>query len=1148
MSSRDLTRWNRAGLSRLRYVDGNAATYLEDLRQQLGAAFPDWQTMAATPPAGETDAQRISRLLAQYHGEPSDWGWELARCLARATHILTEHVDAYANEGFLGTAREWENVRHLVEMLGYHVAPPASASTRLAITAESPGLLPAGFQVQHTPADGGAPIVFETLAGLELDPELDALRLAGWNRSREAIGPVGSPAVATRSAADLRDLTFTEGVDLPSIVWVAGLGRAPAAELGLPSSGVEAAAKRATLTLGLEPPPELLESHGTSSLAQVMATSSSELAELRDRLELVREALSDSAFADVRLDELADAPAAEVAGMATWLAEADADLTAGSVALVVREDGDGETAAVVEISDVSGSGQIELETVTHEDPRWRYWPRGEARLLASAADIRRPLLGGQGVVALDAAVGLAGGDVVAWNEGDWQLADVLSAEGPNLRLDRVPPAGAEIYRVGIIPRQADGRLLFPVETTAAARRDSDDFLLLTDDDSEVVEQGAARELVSTAEPEIYLVPAGANGIARVQTQAERGGYLFAGSPGALASGQWVVGDDGERLHALRVRRVVAAADQFSLELDNPPRALPVKLSESVLMLAGVTEAERSSLEQLGIVTVGDLVAHRYRQVRLAGSGITALRFSGLLDQAGIVADFELDRTRFNLLLDSPLPQLFIEGPSVPALLIGQPVAEVEGLLSSLRLLQAAVTEDVFSSSVLGDWGPSAETVGLERIYGSFSYTIRPNGWDRNDTPISGERLRLADPRPELLGAGRELVLEQRDGDALVRAQAATAIGRPTAANEIVIAPEISSDEGWTVGNLVVRANAVSAGHGEQRPSRVLGSGDSAATDQSFVIEEEGLSFVADATQPTGVRAALEVTVAARTWRQVPTLDESGPTDPHFTVRMTEDGYARLTFGDGRRGRRLPTGSNNVRVRLRVGSGLAGNLSSGSLMQPVRPQALVDSVSQPLPATGGNDMESAESMRQGGPASVLTLERAVSLSDFTHLASRQSSVWQARAFARSGGRRGQTRVDVVVVPAGGGELGPLAVSLQQFLQQHAAPGISVQVAPYLAVPFGVEVLVRVRSSEFQPETVLERVRAALLDAFSLRRRGLGQPVYLSEIYQAVESVSGVENSQCTFSGQPGTRRLAAAPEAVLTLEPAAAELTSEEYFQ
>ena len=35
----DLTRWNRAGLNQVQYLDGNAATYLEDLRLALRQQF-----------------------------------------------------------------------------------------------------------------------------------------------------------------------------------------------------------------------------------------------------------------------------------------------------------------------------------------------------------------------------------------------------------------------------------------------------------------------------------------------------------------------------------------------------------------------------------------------------------------------------------------------------------------------------------------------------------------------------------------------------------------------------------------------------------------------------------------------------------------------------------------------------------------------------------------------------------------------------------------------------------------------------------------------------------------------------------------------------------------------------------------------------
>ncbi len=1171
MSTPDLTRWNRAGLGRLRYVDGNAATYLEDLRRSLGAAFPNWQPMATPPPVGETEAQRIVRLLEQYHGERGDWGWELARCLARATHVLTEHVDAYANESTLGTATEWENVRHLVEMLGYHVAPPASASTRLVIEAAADGVLAKGFQVQHVPADGGAPVVFETLTALEVSPALDALRLVEWNRSPAPIGPVPGTRFCERSATDLRGvppIPFT-------VVEIPGSSVASTVSAGLAEALVAATKTRTRLVLGLAPPASLVETYGHLSLAQLASSTDAELAELRDHLRLVREAVSDSAFAAVRLEELTHSgqSTASTTSDPAWDAGADSGLSAGSLAIVVRDTPSGagligarlneiplngirpneagplEAAVVVELAAVSPAGAVTLTSKPYQDPAWRYWPRGASRLLADPREIRRVLAQGQGVTELDVATGLVRGDVVAWPGTDgWTLTDVVEADGTTLRFVTQPPAGVEVYRAAPIVRQPSGQLLFPIDSLVGARREADGFAVLSEAESNPVEQGAALELSASSESEIYVVANGAQRVATVAASSISDGYRFAGVPGALTGGQWVVGDDGERLHALKIRRVETFEDHFALVFDSPPMAVSARLRQPVGILHSNGDQPTGVLEVLGIRTIGDLVANQPDVAVLAALEVTPFRFREWQNQAEIVAGFDVDRQRFSMLLDSEIEVLLAQGAPAIAVVIQQPIEEVEGLLSSLRLLRAAISEDTFRSSTLDDWGPALETVPLRRIYGPFGRTLQPAGWDRNDTPVAGDHLQLEGGLAELLVPGRELVIEQQNSDGSAGlGQVSTLVGRSSTEGEIVISPGLDATADWTVGNTVVRGNVVLSGHGEARPARVLGSGDSSTTGQSFVIEEEELSFVADATQPTGVRADLEVTVGDRIWQQVPTLNDSGPTDAHYTVRMTEDGTVRLAFGDGRRGRRLPTGSNNVRVRYRTGSGLAGNLEAGLLTRPIRPHVLVDAVRQLLPATGGNDMESAESMRRGGPASVLTLERAVSLSDFTHLASRQSSVWQARAFARPGGYRGQTQVEVVVVPAGGGALGPLATSLTGFLQRHAAPGISVTVSPYTATLFGVQVTVRVRSAEYRPEAVLETVRATLLQTFSLQLRGLGQPVYLSEIYQVVESVSGVENSQCVFTELPGTRRLTAAPEAVLTLEPALAELVSEEFF-
>ena len=186
---KDLTRWNRSGLDRFRYIDGNAVTFLEILREATASRFPDYQGMEMTLPAGDTPSERIKRteeLLKQYNAPRRDLLWEILRGMARSCHVLAKHIDIYANEGYLKTATQWDSVRSLVEMIDYHPAPPASAATLLAleIKAEKKGILSKGFQVKNLPASGPS-VVFETLDDLAVDADFNAMRLSGYGCSQE---------------------------------------------------------------------------------------------------------------------------------------------------------------------------------------------------------------------------------------------------------------------------------------------------------------------------------------------------------------------------------------------------------------------------------------------------------------------------------------------------------------------------------------------------------------------------------------------------------------------------------------------------------------------------------------------------------------------------------------------------------------------------------------------------------------------------------------------------------------------------------------------------------------------------------------------------------------------------------------------------
>lgn len=1141
----DLTRWNRAGLTRFRYVDGNALTFLEDLRAELAVHFPDWE------------------IDQRNYDEPSaDWGWEIVRAFARACHVLGEHVDAYANEGYLRTATQWDSVRKLVAMLDVHPAPPASASTPLVILAkDEPGTLAAGFGVRHTPKDGGAPVVFETLEDLALDPALNELRLAGWNLSPAPLVDLPParplPAIARRSARVVQGVGAHYQAQLDAAAPL-GSGAFTVADFRTFSpSGLrlwEAKSKAEVLLdfpwtaaemapLARRRLPELLL-RTPAQLAQATGLKAADMARFLEDLRTAQIALDEEVFAASRLEDLLSPGPPPPDPPPLWLAPEDSGISAGQVALVVRSAGLQQGAAVRIRRVEAATGEITLDAVAHQ-PAWESWTRGVSSLLAKPKVIAvAHLAGSPKALTTKAPHGLSAGDRVAWQAGgSWTFADVDKADDVGLLLagSAQPPAGAELFH-GV---EVDG-LTLPLGHRAAATPGAGGLQLLASSDlrAEKDDKDVTRYYTVTRANanRVVFVPGGARPAGRVSAVASSGGdgrFRFGGKPGELESGQWVVGDDRGRLLALRIERIEEFEDHFSVTFESVIDPAPRVATQPVAILAGVGPVAHARLIQAQLDTVGKLAAI---QPMDSVPGLTPTERLEMRAKARLATVFPFEERDLEPILERAIPQVLARPKTALADDLGKPSAWAAELLERLRLLQAVIDEPALSELRIRDLlpiGAPRPVIGyqldrLDRLYGVFEHTIRPSGWDVNDTPVSGARLDLELAPPALLSRGRRLVVE-RAGFAREAAVAAVA----TSARTLDLTPPLTAEEGFTLGNLVLRANVVRGGHGESKPAKVLGSGAAERRSQSFVLKEKDVAFVADPTQPAGVAAAVEVTVAGQTWQQVASLRDSRPSDPHYEVRLTEDGHLAFTFGDGLRGRRLPTGTNNVRVGFRAGTGLAGNLPPGSLTKPARPNPRVDAVSQPLDATGGNDREDVASLKTQAPRSVLTLERAVSLSDFAALAARQASVWQARAFALPTGGGRHASVEVVVVPAGGGPLGPLAADLTAFLAASSLPGVDLRVSAYEPRPFDLEVEIEVVSAEFDPDEVRKSVETALLDAFGLRRRALGASLFTSEIIAVVEGVFGVESSRVSagFGNLLNQRVLSATDRQVVFLDPA-----------
>lgn len=309
----------------------------------------------------------------------------------------------------------------------------------------------------------------------------------------------------------------------------------------------------------------------------------------------------------------------------------------------------------------------------------------------------------------------------------------------------------------------------------------------------------------------------------------------------------------------------------------------------------------------------------------------------------------------------------------------------------------------------------------------------------------------------------------------------------------------------------VYANVVKAGHGETRGQSVLGSGNRIESNQEFLFAKTGVAFEQDNNFASGVRASVTVQVDDRVWTQVDSLRDSESTDTHFETTLNEDHQLLVRFGDGIHGQRLPTGTNNLILQARFGVGIEGNLPAASLNKLKKPHPLVESVIQPGAATGGGDLETGESLRELAPASVLTLERAVSIGDYGQIAQRHASIWQARSYALPDTPRATDRVEVVLVPAGGGALSPdFKTNMKTYLEGFSRPGVWVHIEGYQAILLDLRIKLRVDINAYDGDKIGELVRISLLDSFSLQKAVLAEPLYLSRVYQVVEAVEGVEN--------------------------------------
>jgi predicted phage baseplate assembly protein len=124
------------------------------------------------------------------------------------------------------------------------------------------------------------------------------------------------------------------------------------------------------------------------------------------------------------------------------------------------------------------------------------------------------------------------------------------------------------------------------------------------------------------------------------------------------------------------------------------------------------------------------------------------------------------------------------------------------------------------------------------------------------------------------------------------------------------------------------------------------------------------------------------------WKRVDSFFASPPRGRHY---MLDYVTGTITFGDGRRAMVPPEGKNSVVARsYRIGGGSLGNVNANTLTSLGRALAYIESVTNPLAATGGADRETIEEAKSRAPYTIKSRDRAVTTEDYEMLALRAST--------------------------------------------------------------------------------------------------------------------------------------------------------------
>ncbi len=294
-------------------------------------------------------------------------------------------------------------------------------------------------------------------------------------------------------------------------------------------------------------------------------------------------------------------------------------------------------------------------------------------------------------------------------------------------------------------------------------------------------------------------------------------------------------------------------------------------------------------------------------------------------------------------------------------------------------------------------------------------------------------------------------------------------------------------------------------------------------EKKTIMEEMEKDSVLERKDETGKTTEVRVR-----WQAVEDFFDSGPKSRHYVV---DRATGEVKFGDGVRGMAPPIGRSNIKATYQVGGGEKGNVRAAEISTLKTAIPFVDSVTNPVDAGGGADIEPLEATMERGPWVVKHGNRAVTVEDFEWLARQASrNVSRVKCLVDT---NESGRVTVIIVPESEEDKPTPSLELkklvEKYLLEHSSNIVSLQVEgpEYIEVSVSADVFpASIDEAPIAEKEALKRLKE-FLHPLTGGKDGkgweFGRLAYLSDIYALLEGITEidhVENVSVTMT--PETR--------------------------